>query len=472
MKKKLVFFIPIFAIGILLILDSGFNAWRHATGQRGTDYFVAWSVSQGLKNGPMVNLYTQEGRHELADRMKRLAYQQEASDRQRAVTKHVLSLYGGKIDTTGTPFLYAAIGMLSTGNYDQDYQNFVVLSLCAFVCSISIQCYLLGYSFLEMVIVMTLFLRSFAPLASELNVGNVNQVQLLMLTLFILSLTRDRQTYHILAGTILGISVMFKPNLSVIVIYLLALLLIRKDFLRLRSTTIGIAIGTIIGILFPWLYFGEFGGWVNWIKTLPDLLHLRYRFETGNYGLSSLLNRWFNINASLFVFGIIVTVYFSILWLTRTRNKTRPTSKTAGSAVEIDTENILAEAFLATGIGCTTTLLSAGLAWLHYFILLIPIILFVIRPTLLTTPRWADISTKTAGFVSVFLLTSFPYALMSTLTGRSLADLKDLASLMVNIAALILLALGLIELAGGRRLRANRSFHVHSDLTASKPKTI
>ena len=36
--------------------------------------------------------------------------------------------------------------------------------------------------------------------------------------------------------------------------------------------------------------------------------------------------------------------------------------------------------FAATGIGCAVMLVSAGLTWLHYYILLIPLVLFMIRP--------------------------------------------------------------------------------------------
>lgn len=452
MRRISIAIIPVVAFSILLIVESAVFSSRWGINNPGIDFFTFWSVSQSIKNNPTADYYSDQGRQELGEEIWRLANEQDVRVKQRTATNHVLRIYDGKVDTTGTPLMYAAVGILSAGNYDRDHRNFILLSLIAFVISIGIQCHFLGYSHLLTIVVIALFLRAFGPLYAELKVGNVNSLQLLILTLFILSFIQERQIFQVLAGSILGMGLMFKPNIVIVVIYLLGVLVIQRETLRLRSTTIGLAVGIVFSLLLSWSYFHGIGTWMHWIKTIPDTLDFAYKVHAGNYGLASLINHWFGINVSLYLLVIISFAFFIIQWRNRQKKSTSKAMKqTHGTPRDL----ILSDAFMVTGVGCAAMLLSLGLAWPHYYMMLIPLILFVMRPTLIDSLSPVCMyAVKMAGLVSVFLLTSIPYALM-----RDLTEVQK--SVMMNIAALILLVLGMIELSTGRTSAARVSSEVH-----------
>ena len=111
--------------------------------------------------------------------------------------------------------------------------------------------------------------------------------------------------------------------------------------------------------------------WLDFLRSLTKTLgRTSYPLETGNFSLSALL---FGANrTSSVLITLVLLAGFS--WLVFATRQRVPVEAPTVLWNEID-------AFAAGGIGCAIMLLSSPLAWLHYYLLLIPLSLYLIgRP--------------------------------------------------------------------------------------------
>jgi glycosyl transferase family 87 len=386
--------------------------WNNTTQKLKMDYFVCWSVPhcQSLESIP--DIYSKEGQKEVAKRHWQHSLLPATPKKQKLVTRYVIYFYQGRIDVTGTPFLYMIIGLLSGGNYEHDQMIFMVLSSMCFIISIIILCYIVKFSLLSTLTLLLVFISLYLPLFSNLQVGNVNLVQLFIITLYIWAITRtEKYIYLVAAGLLLGVGIMVKPNIALIFILSSMMYLADKKYKNALMLFIGTTLSGFFSVLLSSLYFGKVDIWWDFIRSLPATLSYYYPVVEGNYSITNLIYSITDIRMSLFFIIIFIAVFGYLVWITRR----------TGIDKEINPEKrqehkqkmVQNETFLVVGIGCVIMFISAGLTWLHYYILLIPLLIYLISLSHNNKKRKYAIIFKILPFIALFLFTKIPVLLFS-----------------------------------------------------------
>lgn len=184
----------------------------------------------------------------------------------------------------------------------------------------------------------------------------------------------------LLAGTVLGLAIAFKPNLGPIAIVLGIAWVIRRQTKELLQQGLGMAAGGLLAVAVATGFFGTVSGWSAWLETLGQL---NERFDVavarGNFGGATLLRDWLGISVSPWLFAAA----FLIVGVCLARGRVR----SQGGTRDHSEANVApADEVLLVGIGTLIAFLAAGLAWSHYLVLAIPICMHLLRPR--ETERW------------------------------------------------------------------------------------
>jgi len=358
-------------LGSVLLMSSVWILWSETTEAPTIDFLTFWSVPQVLSRQPIANIYSQEGQHDLAAATANLARSPFASDLQKRTTSIVLQLYNGRIDATASPLLYAAVGLISSGNYATDQKRFLFASMASLVLSVLLLCRLFRLTAIETVLLLTFLFWNYEPLLSDLRVGNVNQIQLLAMVLFISFAARSRPFW---AGLVIGAATAFKPTTFMVLALVLVAALIDREYRDLLRTVLGGVLAIVVSVALSTLYFGNAAMWLEFLHSLPNTLNgISYSLESGNFSLAALL---FGSTSGRSLI-IPVALLFAFSWLLfSTRRNTAAVSRVgpnhSAALFRLHT------AFCVGGGGCAIMLLSSPLVWLQYYLLLLPLSLYVI----------------------------------------------------------------------------------------------
>lgn len=401
----------------LLLLHSALFAWQYATQTPMVDFFIFWSVPHTLSIKPVANIYSEQGRRDMGAEMAAEAQAPSTPDVQRQATYANMqdSLHQGRVDSRASPFLYTLIGLMSSGDYEADQKRFAILSGLCLAASVVLLCYLLRISTLSTILLLAFLAVDFAPVVSDLGVGNLNEIQLFGVALFIWFAARSRP---LAAGIVIGMATMIKPTTGIVVAFAVIVALADRDYRRLLRLLIGIVVSSVACIAASGLYFGNPKIWIGFVKSLSDTLgDGSYPLEKGNYGLAKLL--FGGTGPGTTVIMIVLVAVFA--WLIFSTRRKAP-------AVEASVPN----AFAAAGVGCAVMLLSSPLAWVHYYVLLIPLSLYVIQPA----------PNEEAAFAK--LLAFLPLLLLSVLAQYQMGGAPRLLSAAFNCATVLTLVLAML----------------------------
>jgi hypothetical protein len=322
------------------------------------------------------------------------------SERQVALATHRAVL-----ETYSTPFLYTAMHWLASGDYETDLARWHAVSLLCFVSGVVGICQLLGYSWIATLVVLSALLLYFAPFQSETQVMNVNSVQFGGLALTLLLHRRgDAAGVQIGAGALLGCVAMFKPNIALVVVLLLAALLIERKTQTFLHQCAGLLLGIGFAFASSSLFFGTAACWSNWLQTVQLIPPEIITAQMGNYSPLLFIAGAGAAGASpVLTLGLCLPV-LALLWVRRDE-------PTVGEPARIQRTTTL------VGVGCVAFLLSANLVWEHYFILAIPLLLSCLRPGVQRVPldprQW--ILERVLPGVALFALMATPTQSLSSL---------------------------------------------------------
>ncbi len=335
------------------------------------------------------------------------------------------------LETYSTPFLYTVAGVFASGRYDRDHAGFVLLSLgCGLFGALAI-CRLLRFEPLSCAAAIALLGLAFAPFLSDLRVGNVNAIQLGLLAAFLGVRNLPRPALaDPAAGAILGLAVMFKPNLGCV-----ALMLAMAG----RST----------GVWRRWPAWARGGGGRRrrdrrlepLLRDVPGLVELvrrgpldtrrDRRREDRELRSRAASRRPLGVRAAPLLAAAAVGAMLVIAWASRRRGA-------ASTGNEIEPRSAGRDVLLV-GTGCMAYLLSAPLVWVHYFVLVVPLALFLLRPAGGRRDRFAPRRRLAAG-VALLLLANRP---LEAAIGQGHPAVVAVTS---NAGALLLFALAMREM--------------------------
>jgi hypothetical protein len=360
---------PLTLILATLVALSLLGAWQYAKGSAGIDYYVTWVASDAVKNDTPHNIYEPSSRYKLAVEYRNKADALAVGPKQKQVAAYLKEL-----QMTATPFLYWVTGLLASGDYEKDLARWQLLSLVLVVGFILLTSRLLGYSAATSLAILLPVLVWFTPLYSSLNVANVNGVQLGLLALILWLLSRHAQTPYLFAASlVIGLLVMFKPNLAPVALLFGGGWAIRRQYLQLGASLGGMAAGAVTAVLVSSIWLGNKSAWFDWLAYIRQFVDGGPGETGGNY---AIITQVFSDTGPLVQLAAalgLCALCLVFLWWGRRRVSDAVTGETGDNRLFMENTLLIA-------MGCIIALLTSSLVWLHYYLFVIPMILVALRP--------------------------------------------------------------------------------------------
>jgi hypothetical protein len=420
--------------------------WQWAEAARSIDFFTVWSVPKVAAQRPGIDFYDEERRSALGRELRRAARARDVPPRLRAATESSLSINRGKLDATGSPFLYALVGLLSGGDYDVDRRRFLAVSLACLVAAVLLLGRQLSHPLPEALLLSTYAVLFFVPVDSDSRVGNLNQILLLPVAAYAHLAARGRL---VAAGMVLGAGIVFKPTVGSIFVFALVRHALLGNLRALLRECAGVALAVAGGVAVAAASFGRASIWLSFARSLPGTLDLAYPFADGNLGLPMLVRHLVGWRIALPVLLIVLAAFAAAVW--------RGRHAAAGGKARAAAGGLDAGVLPTVGLACAAMVLSSNLVWLHYYTLLLPLMLYLLGPA--TDPASGAGRTRFARGAAVVSLLLFS-PLIDPFLGDALGT-----SVALNVATLLLVAAALAAIASpqarvrepgeGRLLRAS-----------------
>jgi hypothetical protein len=272
-------------------------------------------------------------------------------------------------DTTATPFLYSLFGAWSTSDYTANLRAFRALLLGCFVFSVLALSRLLRQAAANSLLCLALLCLWFEPLASDLRVGNVGCLQLSGVVIYAWVRLKVVERYRAtLAGLFMGLLIAFKPNLAFVALLPLGSSLLRREVKALLCELTGITLGLAIAVAYTIGVIGQLHVWFDWFTALRNVPSEIITADYGNYAPLVIVGSklgWFAGPAVGLALLTAVTLGYCLR---------APSSRN----LVLDAMHTEAHGrFWLLSLGCLGPVLLPHLAWLHYFVMTLPALLFV-----------------------------------------------------------------------------------------------
>jgi hypothetical protein len=386
---------PVFYLAIALLCISLSNAWWSGEKSIGIDYYNYWVAGQALGKENIINLYSEKNKMMLRDKFLSLAELSSVGGVKR-------QLYAAKspheLELTSTPLMYSLFAGITIGDYEWDYRNFRILCLIVILISLITLCRMFEIPLATTMLMICLLTWLSEPYISDVRVGNVNQLLVGFLTLFLWLKQRTKwRLSDLFCGFVLGFALMFKPTISIIIVLLTALWLIDKQYRTVLLQAVGLCISVFVALLISRYYFESFQCWIEWLEKLKsiDSWPVPLGIAAGNYSLSRLIAEWTGHDLSLALLICLVIVTVVLAWLGRNRSRE-----------VIDVGFGFNREAAAVGLGCVIMLLGSKLAWLHYYVLTVPLLLYLYRQEKGSDIHFPDTKTRRIIVMIVIVLYS------------------------------------------------------------------
>ncbi len=359
-----------------------FWAWGQADEYTCVDYYQPWVVAHATQAGEGGAIYSDAGRVELARRYDELAFRSvgKARSERTASKRFQAAAQVRKIESYSTPWLYTFYGYTVGGDYDRDQLIFQRVSLLCLVGAVVWLCRVLGYSRAASGAALVVVLCWFTPVLSDVWVGNVNRLLLAVLVAVVaLFGARPRAWRELLAGVLLGGTVVFKPNLGLIAVVWGVGWSLTGQWRKFALVTLGALVGAAGCFAAGTRFFGGTQIWFDWYEQALQLLGRRNpTLQIGNISAASLLRDGLGWEAG----GVAVVAWvvpaallaLIVVAMLRTRSSW-PGADAAAAAVAARRADVI-----LLGVGAGLFAVATPLSWLHYHVLALPLALFVLRP--------------------------------------------------------------------------------------------
>jgi hypothetical protein len=371
-------------LAFLLAAYAFVSAWDFSGRPACIDYYQFWVVGRAVGANETHDVYSDSERRRLGEEYWQRALADANAKRPAGVdasapvtpTKRLQAARQRReLETYSTPWFYTLFGVASGGDYDRSQDAFQRVSLVAYVAAILLLARLLGFSLATAALFVGALLQWFNPFVDDVIAGNVNRLQLFVLAVFLWIECRGRfPARHAVAGALLGALLAFKPNLAAVAAVVVLGWAIAGERRRLVQSVVGQVVGVIASVLASVWFFGSLAPWSAWLAEFPRLVAagspVAGSASEGNYSLGRLLHDSAGVTLGSALPGLLVVATIATLLLERRRKRSATPPESDRSTREV----------LLVGIGAALCLLATELAWQHYFIAVIPLAMFLLRP--------------------------------------------------------------------------------------------
>ncbi len=200
---------------------------------------------------------------------------------------------------------------------------------------------------------------------------------------------------------------MFKPNLIFAAVMFAASWMISRRFRELGIVALGAVIAITFAFVLSSLVFLSATCWIEWFAAVRAMPASIISTQMGNYALERILFDLTGVHLSLWLMLLCLGAPLLCL-LTGMRRRELTTEE--GPDCDFLRDELMVAA------GCLVYLLSAPLAWIHYFLLTLPMIVISFRPLGAQVPQAGILVRRGLGAVALLGLSVHPIA---TLFGAS-----------------------------------------------------
>ncbi len=351
------------------VVSSALEAVRYP----GIDLFAARSVGAAANHGIRADPYSPVGRQAILAAASAEEADTESGWRLRRnrgliasqiVTRISEATLGYRgVETTGTPLFLASHWPLGFIPYEQAYILFSIASLACFFVGGLVLGRLAGLSWTWALAVLGVLGLTFEPHLAQLRVANVNHVQLALVAAFLWAASRSSRAGAVWCGLLLAVSVLFKPNLAFLAAGFLPWIRERR-LDRIRLAAVGVLAGSVI-VLTATIWILPAESWLRWKESLSQTMAIARPVALGNFGLSQVFLEFLGLDTSI----ALACMLFAVVLFTGLLRH--------------------ASAFDLVGLGAGAMVLSAPLAWAHYYLLATPLLLSALGDAIKRRPAGA-----------------------------------------------------------------------------------
>lgn len=424
--------------GILLLVLGSIFLYSPSE-STGVDFLHFWMVPQLVTEMPDQSVYVSANHKEHFEFIDQTAKASGSARFQRLVDEHNI-LYDGGLHPTASPFLYAVFGITQTGNFELDFWIYQSVSTFLLLVGVFALGAIIGRGIWFQFLLSGLTLLIFVPASIDFGVANTNRLQVGLVAIAFWLIARRRTGVRhgalfgksILPGAVLlGLVTAFKVNVVLAPALIVIAMLIDRRWSLAIVTLTGLAVGATIGVLVGTLYFGDWSCWFQWRSYLDEIIESPFVMESGNYTFLALIDDPTQLSrTSLFLTAALSLSMAGTAW----------TSRLSGIGLA-DHEpwslpNPAGYRYALIGsAGLLIPLLTAPVAWTHYFLMALPAIYLLLAIQRKTRSRidwalwmlWAIGFGLTAGFFINLLQVREPTAITTFLSSGVLTLLVAVA---------------------------------------------
>jgi hypothetical protein len=364
-------------LALLAVVLAALSCFERAQRWAGIDFYQFWCVGQAAREFPGTNVYSERERASLGALFLRRAREAAAAGAAQspeapgdALAARLAAAQAREVlETYSTPWLYTLFGACTSGDWGRDKARFQALSTLALALGAAWCARAAGAGAAGALLAAVLATALFAASDSCGRVGNVNRLQLGALALGHFLLCGAARARTVAAGALLGALVAFKPNLALAVAALGLGWLAAGQFARAAWASLGLALGGLVAWAASCAWFGTWSAWAQWAGELPELMQ-RYEspIEKGNLSLLRALEALGPTLSGRALAPVLLGLLALVLFVARRALADRLRSPGPGRA---RTECAL------LALGAALSVLTVELAWLHYYVLVLPLLLML-----------------------------------------------------------------------------------------------
>jgi hypothetical protein len=240
----------------------------------------------------------------------------------------------------------------------------------------------------------------------DMEVANVAQLQLAGLALYIvLRRRRPGAVRDIIGGLILGCLVAFKPNMVFLPVLLGVSWIVDRRWKALIIQTISGLIALAAAFVCGCLFLHSWSAWTDWIRGLAAISQVSdISLAKGNYSLARLVMESGGPPISIYLILAALAISLWAIWSSRRRGDT----------------DLFHRDYLVAAIGCAVGLLVLKLVWMHYYVLFLPLLIYLFSPAVKRTPGWGWYAERAAAVAVLLVLFNSPVLIFLTIDSHFL----------------------------------------------------
>lgn len=349
---------PLFWLGLVLALTGVVHVSKIGRQAVGRDFYQVWLPALAQKDPRGVDLYSVEDRQALGRYAMTFIDDPGVSPALRSAILYCDKTYPHHLAGNFTPAMLLAHLPFVDQDYDASLAAFNAVSLAMVLLGLVLLARVAGLSETSTLLVMAALLWWFLPLRNDTIDSNVNRLQLGVVGLSLwLSHRWQHGGVQFAAAALIGALVMFKPNLALLPVLLLAAPMSVQHWRRVGVQLGGNVLGAAAMLVAPIWRFGDKATWSNWLANIKQVHQNVYAIEDGNIATARLIMEITGMNLSVLLVTLLTVLAIALIAVASKRGR--------------DTR------LFAAGAAPLIAIVSSQLAWPHYALLLAPLIIAV-----------------------------------------------------------------------------------------------